>query len=60
MDKLIDFTLCAGATTLELIIILIGLALIQLIVYRTTGISIFNKFTKLMFKADKYMTAKFN
>ena len=60
MIKLIDFILCAGVTLFELIIILIGLALLQLIVYRTTGISLFNKLTKLVFKADKYMTAKFN
>ena len=60
MDKIIDFTLCAGTTLLELIAILIGRALIQLIVYQATRISIFNKFTKLLFKADKYMTAKFN
>lgn len=60
MEKLIDFILCTGVTVFELIAILGGLALIQLVVYRTTGISLFNKLTKLVFKADKYMTAKFN
>lgn len=60
MEKLIDFILCTGVTAFELIAILGGLALIQLVVYRTTGISLFNKLTKLVFKADKYMTAKFN
>lgn len=60
MGKLIDFILCTGVTVFELIAILGGLALIQLVVYRTTGISLFNKLTKLVFKADKYMTAKFN
>lgn len=60
MIKLIDFILCTGVTLFELIAILVGLALLQLIVYRTTGISIINKFTKLIFKADKYLTEKFN
>lgn len=60
MDKLMDFILCGGMTIFELIAIFIGLALVQLIVYRTTGISLFNKLTKLVFKADRYVTAKFN
>lgn len=60
MDKAIDFILCAGVTAFEVIAIIVGMALIQLIVYQTTGISLFNRFTKLMFKADRYLTAKYN
>jgi hypothetical protein len=60
MDKIMDFILCTGMTIFELAIMFIAVMLIQLIVYRTTGISLFNKFIRLMFKADKYLTAKFN
>lgn len=60
MSKVLDILLCAGMTTFEIIAILVGLALIQLIVYQTTGISLFNKFTKLVFKADRYFTEKLN
>lgn len=60
MSKLLDFILCAGITLSEVIVIIIAAMLIQLIVYRTTGISLYNTIIKLMFKADKYLTAKFN
>ena len=60
MSKLLDFMLCAGITLSEVIVIIIAAMLIQLIVYRTTGISLYNTIIKLMFKADKYLTAKFN
>ena len=60
MSKLLDFMLCAGVTLSEVIVIIIAAMLIQLIVYRTTGISLYNTIIKLMFKADRYLTAKFN
>ena len=60
MSKLLDFMLCAGITLSELFVIIIAAMLIQLIIYRTTGISIYNTIIKLMFKADRYLTAKFN
>ena len=60
MMKLLDFMLCAGVTLSELIIVFIAAMLIQFIVYRITGISIYNTIIKLMFKADRYLAAKFN
>lgn len=60
MDKIMDFILCAGVTAFEVVAIIVGAMLIQLIVYQLTGISLFNRFTKLMFRADRYITAKFN
>ena len=60
MIKLLDFIACAGMTMFEIIAVIAVAMLIQLIVYRTTGISIYNTIIKLMFKADKYLTAKFN
>ena len=49
MSKLLDFMLCAGITLSEVIVIIIAAMLIQLIVYRTTGISLYNTIIKLMF-----------
>ena len=60
MDKIMDFILCAGVTTFEVVAIILGALLIQFIVYQLTGISLFNRFTKLMFRADRYITTKFN
>ena len=60
MSKLLDFMLCTGITLSEVIVIIIAAMLIQLIVYRITGINMYNIFIKLIFKADKYVTTKFN
>lgn len=60
MSKLLDFMLCTGITLSELLLIFIAAIFIQFIVYRITGISIYNNFIKLMFRADRYLTSKFN
>ena len=62
MDKMMDFILCAGITGLEVIAVIAGGMLIQLVVYQLSGrrINLIKEITRLMFKADRYITAKFN
>lgn len=62
MDKIMDFILCAGVTTFEVIAVIMAMMLIQLIVYQLSGrrINLIIEITKLMFRADRYITAKYN
>lgn len=60
MDKLMDFILCGGMTIFELAIMFIAVMLIQLIVYRTTGISLINSMIKAGLRFNNYLTKKFN
>lgn len=56
MDKLLDFILCGGVVAIEFTAIIIGAILIQAIVYRTTGISLYNKLNKGLNKLDRYLS----
>ena len=60
MDKLMDFILCGGMTILELVIMFIAVMLIQLIVYRATGISLINSMIRAGLRFNNYLTRKFN
>lgn len=48
MNYLLDVILCGGVVALELIGIFAGALLIQGLVYRLTGFSIYNKLVKVM------------
>ena len=60
MYKLMDFILCTGMTILELAIMFIAVMLIQLIVYRATGISLINSMIRAGLRFNSYLTEKFN
>lgn len=60
MDKLMDFILCGGMTIFELAIMFIAVMLIQLIVYRTTGVSLINSMISAGLRFNNYLTEKFN
>lgn len=55
MSYLLDLILCSGVVIGELIAIIIGSMLIQLVVYQLTGFSIYNNVFKGLNKLDKIL-----
>lgn len=60
MSKMLDIIACAGITIAEFGLILFIAIFSQYIVYRLTGISIFNLIIKGLKNLDKYLERKFN
>ena len=48
MNYLLDVLLCSGVVLLQLAGAIIGALLVQLVVYRLTGFSIYNKLVKVL------------
>lgn len=59
MAYLLDLILCSGVVIGELLAIIIGSMLIQLVVYQLTGISIYNVINKKIIKLEKYIERNF-
>lgn len=58
MAYLLDLILCSGVVIGELIAIIIGSMLIQLVVYQLTGFSIVNSLWKSLIRLEKNLENK--
>lgn len=58
MAYLLDLILCSGVVIGELIAIIIGSMLIQLVVYQLTGFSIANNLWKSLIRLEKHLENK--
>ena len=60
MNYILDILLCTSIAMAELIAVIIGMMLIQLISYRVFNINLCKLFIKGSYKLDKYLNEKFN
>jgi len=60
MNYILDVLLCASTVMTELIAVIIGMMLIQLISYRVFNINLFKLFIKGSYKLDKCLNEKLN
>lgn len=58
MAYLLDLILCSGVVIGELLAIIIGSMLIQLVVYQLTGFSIANNLWKSLIRLEKHLENK--
>lgn len=59
MSYWLDVISCGMVVFIELITIIAGALLIQLVVYRLTGFSIYNNFVRSLIKIEKYIERNF-
>lgn len=59
MSYILDILACGGVVIGELLLIFIGTALLQLIIYQTTGISLIKVLIRASRKFDIYLSNKF-
>lgn len=60
MNYILDILLCTSTVMAELIAVIIGMMLIQLISYRVFNINLYKLLIKGSYKLDKYLNEKLN